>query len=142
MRSRALLEVREVRELLSALPEELLRSEPRALALSGLPTPVLLTLALLVARRLKGEARPLLVVVRDAAAATRLTEEMVALGLAAAAYPSREFVLYHVTASHDEERRRLGVLSALLRARLMPSSPRPRRSSSTPCRATSSVSAR
>ena len=114
LRIRALLELREVRELLAALPEEGKRSEPRALAVSGLPAPVLELLAAEAARRLRGDGAPLLTVVRDAAAARRVLDAMTARGLSAAVYPAREFVLYHVTASHDDERRRLSVLSALL----------------------------
>ncbi len=118
MRIRALLELREARELFSALPEECLRSEPRALAVSGLPTPVLELMAAEAACRLPRGQRPLLAVVRDAASAHRVLDAMTSRGLAAAIYPAREFVLYHVTASHEEERRRLAVLSAILTGEL------------------------
>ncbi len=54
--------------------------------------------------------RPALVFCRDEAEAIRVSAMLSDAGLRAAAYPAREFCLYHMTASHDLERERLSVL--------------------------------
>ena len=110
-------EAREARELFSLLREEAAADRPRAIAASGLPSPLLSLLAREGARVLAPE-HPSVILVGDTATATRLAEELQADGLRAAAYLPREYVLYHVTASHEAERARLAVLSALLCRRL------------------------
>ena len=113
----ALCETREARELLALLPTEAAAERPRAIAASGLPAPLLSLLVREGCRRLAPD-RLSVVFVGDAAAASRLADELQADGLRAAAYLPREYVLYHVSASHDAERSRLAVLSALLDHRL------------------------
>ena len=113
----ALCETREARELFALLVSEAAAERPRAVAASGLPTPFL---SLLVREgcRVLSPAHPSVVFAADAATASRLAAELEADGLRAAAYLPREYVLYHVVASHEAERARLAVLSALLEGRL------------------------
>ena len=113
-RTLALLETREAREFLSLLPAQIALPRPLPAALSGLPTPVLELLAIEGCRRLADVGHTSLIVAADARAAARLRDAARAVGLRAAAYLPREFVLYHITASHEVERERLSVLASLL----------------------------
>ena len=113
----ALCEAREARELFALLPLEAAAARPRAVAVSGLPAP-LLSLLVREGCRVLSPTHPSVVFVADSATAVRLAEDLQADGLRAAAYMPREYVLYHVTSSHDAERSRLAVLSALLDCRL------------------------
>ncbi len=118
LRDRALLESKEARDLLDLLPTEALAPSPRGVALSGLSGVAIERLTVLGVRRLFEVGKTSLILVKDAATAHRLTEALRADGLSAEAYLERELVLYHITASHEEERRRLSVLTALLEGRL------------------------
>ena len=113
LRIRALLEMREAREFLDLLPREAAGAHPLPAAVSGLPEEALTLLAAEGCRRLAAGARPCLVLVRDALSATRVAALLTSFGLRAAAYQPREYILYHITASHEAERARLAVLAAL-----------------------------
>ncbi|MBQ8858437.1 MAG: transcription-repair coupling factor [Clostridia bacterium] len=58
--------------------------------------------------------RTAVVLTADDATAARAAATLSAAGLRAAAYPTRDYVLHHITASHGIERERLFVLHALL----------------------------
>ena len=113
----ALCETREARELFALIASEAKAERPRAIAASGLPVP-LLPLLVREGCRVLAPDHPAVVFVGDGATAARIAGELQADGLRAAAYLPREYVLYHVTASHEAERARLAVLSALLERRL------------------------
>ncbi len=117
-RIEALLEAREARELLELIPREAAAQRPLPVAVSGLPETALELLLLEACRRLAPLGRTVLVLVQDAREATRLSAALEGAGLRAAAYLPREYILYHVTASHDAERARLAVLTALTEGRL------------------------
>ena len=108
----ALCETREARELFALIASEAKAERPRAIAASGLPVP-LLSLLVREGCRVLAPDHPAVVFAPDTATAARLAGELQADGLRAAAYLPREYVLYHVTASHEAERARLAVLSAL-----------------------------
>ena len=110
----ALLEVREARDLLDLIPKEAASARPLPVAVSGLPTAALQLLLCEGVRRLAPTHRPSLVLTADAREAARVREELASLGLRAAVFPEREYILYHITASHETERARLSVLAALL----------------------------
>ena len=63
-----------------------------------------------------GEERkaPTLLLAEDESEARTLASRLAAEGIRALYYPARDFVLLNISASHDVERERLGVLSALL----------------------------
>ena len=118
LRIQALSEVREAREFLDLLTREAAAERPLPAAVSGLPQEVLTLLLSAACARLAPHGTPQLLLVADTAAATRLEAGLRAAGLRAAAYLPREYMLYHVTASHEADRARLSVLSALLDGRL------------------------
>ncbi|MBO7762477.1 MAG: transcription-repair coupling factor [Clostridia bacterium] len=118
LRIRALLEMREAREFLDLLPREAASAHPLPAAVSGLPEEALTLLALEGCRRLQANGRPCLILVRDVLTATRVAERLSGLGLRAAAYQPREYILYHITASHEAERARLSVLAGLMNGEL------------------------
>ena len=118
LRTLALLESKEARDLLALIPEEAKAASPRAVAVSGLPSVGIDLLLAEAVRRLSAVGKTSLIVAKDAAEATRLAAALTAAGLSAEAYLERELILYHITASHEEERRRLSVLTALLEGRL------------------------
>ena len=114
----ALCEAREARELFALLPKEAVAERPRPAAVSGLPVSVLTLLIREGCRILAAEGHPILVMVGDEPTAARLVADLTADGLRAAAYLPREYILYHITASHETERSRLRVLSGLLHGTL------------------------
>ncbi len=114
-RTKALLEAPAARELLSLLPREAAADAPAPIALSGLPLPALELLCAEGCRRLAAEGRgPVLIFTKTAEAASRLALLLRSEGLSAEFYPPRDYILYHISASHDAERTRLSVLSSLL----------------------------
>ena len=118
LRIEALLEAREARDFLDLLPREAVAQRPLPAAVSGLPEAALELLLTEGCRRLAPLGRTVLVFAGDAREASRLAAALEGVGLRAAAYLPREYILYHVTASHEAERGRLAVLSALLEGRL------------------------
>ncbi len=118
LRTLALLESKEARDLLDLVPAEALASSPRAVAASGLPTVAIDLLVTEAVRRLEAVGKTSLIVAKDAAEANRLAALLTGAGLSAETYLERELVLYHITASREEERRRLATLTALLEGRL------------------------
>ena len=111
-------EVREAQELLDLIGREALAEHPLPAAVSGLPHTALSLLLRAACARLAPTTAPQLILVTDSAVASSLESALREDGLRAAAYLPREYMLYHVTASHEMDRARLSVLSALLDNRL------------------------
>ena len=118
LRIKALSEVREARDFLALIEREAVADRPLPAAVSGLAQEVLALLLRAACARLAPLTHPQLILTADAAAATRLESALREDGLRAAAYLPREYMLYHAAASHEAERARLSVLSALLEGRL------------------------
>ncbi len=106
---------KEFSDFLGVMREELRRDEPSPTAVNGLSGGAeLLFLAEAVAFAKEESGEPCLVVVSDDAARERVCTALSALGISALSYKERELVFYNIGASHDSERERLSVLSALI----------------------------
>ncbi len=114
LRTAALLEVKEARELLALLPEEARAPRPLPAAVSGLSEAALLPLLAAACRTLLTARGRMLVLAKDAQSAGRLSSYLQGMGLPALPFLPREYTLYNLTSSHEAERGRLAALAALL----------------------------
>ena len=99
-----------------ALGETYRAKNPHPIAVSGLAGGALsafLTESVKEARELSGG--PVLVFVRDEGERERVVRLLLSSGLRAVGYKRRELVFHNIRASHDVDRERLSVLSAVLR---------------------------
>ena len=107
---------KEFADFLTAAKGALLSDEPPmpivVNGLSGGAELLFLAEAVTEAKRQSGEC--VLLLAESDAARDRVLSSLVELGVRALAYKERDFVFYNIGASHDSERERLSVLSAVL----------------------------
>ncbi len=108
---------REYADVLEAVGEQARLKKPNPLLVCGLCEGARFAFLSAYAedcQRLYGRTLPLLIIVPDEKDCLRLNNAFTDVGLCAKTYPFRDFVFHNITASHEYEHERLGVLSAIL----------------------------
>lgn len=106
---------KEFSDFLGVMRAELASERPHPAVVNGLSggaEMMFLAEALTEAVRLGG--KPALIICADEAARDSVCDRLLSFGLNAQIYKERDFVFYNIGASHDTERERLSVLSALV----------------------------
>ncbi len=104
-------------DFLAVMKDEVKKEEPKPCAVNGLSGGAELLFVAEAVRFAGAEGiGPALVLVPDDAARERTVSWLSSFGLNALAYKERELLFYNIGASHDAERERLAVLSAVLKS--------------------------
>ena len=104
---------REFGAVVAAAEEQFAAAKPLPLLVNGLSGGAQSAFLAAYLQEVCREGRVGLVLAADDAAAARTAAALAAVGVCALAYPTRDFVLHHITTSHGIERERLFVLHAL-----------------------------
>ena len=106
---------REYKAFRDCLAETYLRSEPLPIVINGLSGgAVSAYLACAVREAVSVSGKPVLVMTGDESERASLCASLLAEGIGALEYKPRDLVFYNISASHDVDRERLEVLSALI----------------------------
>ena len=106
---------REFSASLDLIGEQMKVKNPKPIVINGLTAGACSAYLSEAADELKRNSRaPVLIIVRDDSEREKVLSSLLADGIKAFEYKPRDFVFHNISASHDTERERLSVLSALI----------------------------
>ena len=99
----------------ATLEEQMAAKNPKPIVINGLTSGAYSAYLSEAVEELKRASRaPSLIIVRDDSEREKVLSSLLADGIRAFGYKPRDFVFHNISASHDTERERLSVLSALI----------------------------